>query len=128
MEKFFFLENNIDLVNKIISTTGQVIPVVEEQETISPAIFDTFKKILDFLNKILEILPDIKISSAGEELNIKSTITEKLNELTEIWIAFPNRNVDILDAWMYFDFWWSEYYKKAKILKNSDSSIFLSMN
>ena len=124
MEKFFFLENNIDLVNKIISTTGQVIPVVEEQETISPVIFDTFKKILEFLNKILEILPDIKISSAGEELNIKLTITEKLNELTEIWIAFPNRNVDILDAWMYFDFWWSEYFKKLKYSRTQIAQFF----
>jgi hypothetical protein len=127
MKDYFSYENNIIMVDLIVKSTNDLVPLVMKNTDIDSTISETITLILKFLEKILKLLPDLL--SQDNPYNIKKQNTiETLSIVIEAWENFRNEPIDFRFAWDEFHHWWKEIHKDLLIIQRSSHTIYLSMN
>lgn len=126
---FVFLENEqqFNLLNAIMNSTKELIPLLRLNFNLDNNIHKTITKIFQFLDKTLKLLP----SSITRQTSFRfpnEEIQESFNHVMKCWDSFPEEKDKFFEAWEEFDFWWEEYKRSADQFKNLKNKVYISMN
>jgi len=127
MNDYFAYENNIIMVDLIVKSTNDLVPLVMKHIDIDNTISETITLILKFLNKILNLLPEV-LSDENPYSTKKKLIKDTLSNVIQSWERFQQDPVDFRFAWDEFHYWWQEIQEDLLQMQNSKHTIFLSMN
>lgn len=120
-------ENQIELLSSIVKSTGEMVKLIRSGIKLSMLMEDTFEKIFGFLETSLPLIPDVLVFSG------KSGFTkEKLLESFET-MKFAKDNFDVMPneffkEWDKFQNNWDIFAKILNEVKNSQNTIYLSLN
>jgi hypothetical protein len=126
---YVFLENEqqYNLLNAIMNSTKELIPLLKLNFNVDNTIHKTITKILLFLNKTLKMLP----GSLTEKSSFRfpnEEILESFNQVLNCWDDFPESKDLFFEAWEEFEFWWCEYKRSTEQFRNLRNKVFISMN
>ena len=127
MSLFLPYDNQIKLINSIIVSTNKLLPLIKDNTELTDTINITILQIFQFLEKILDLVPDLLMTE--KKMNFyKEELTGSFNKVISNWETFTDNRDEFFDAWRDFNFWWKELNKTIEKLKESDNTIYLSMN
>lgn len=124
---YFSYENNIKMVDLIIKSTNDLVPLVIKHTDLDNTISETISLIFKFLRKILKALPDVLVSE-NEYNYVKDETMESFNDVIATWDDFRSNPNDFQMAWDDFYFWWQKMNKDLLDIQRSSHTVFLSMN
>jgi hypothetical protein len=117
----------MEMVNSIIKSTNELLPLLRENTPINRTIHNTISDILRFLYRVIEIMPDILISEKNNQ-KIKVNLEASFDRVLAGWNDFIIDKGEFFEAWEEFCLWWEEFERALKGLKEKNSTIYLSMN
>lgn len=118
---------HLDLIDLIVQTSDKLIPIFENNPELNEKIYKTVTMIYDFTANVIKSFPEL-ISSSNNRSNIKKELIASVDKVTESWHNLHESPSAFFDSWTEFKFWWDEYLKMIKEIKDSDNTITLSMN
>lgn len=124
---YFSYENNIKMVDLIIKSTNDLVPLVIKHSDLDNTISETISLIFKFLRKILKALPDVLVSENHYNY-VKDETMESFNDVMASWEDFRSNPHDFQMAWDDFYFWWEKMNKDLLDIQRSSHTVFLSMN
>ena len=127
MNPFLEYERKFELINSILDSTNNLIPLLELNFQLDEKICYTVKQLFDFLGKILETLPEVLISGRKIE-NFKSEIIDVFSGVRKGWENFNEDSSQFFQAWDEFYLWWETFKQESEDMENNANSIFISMN
>ena len=127
MKDYFSYENNITLVDLIIKSTNELVPLVVKHTNIDSNISETLALIFKFLIKIFNLLPEVFIAEGDYNYQKKQTKNSFLI-VVKNWDNFKDNPTEFKLSWDEFMFWWGKIHKKLLDIQKSKHTIFLSMN
>lgn len=125
IKEFFGLQ--LKLINKIISSIDELIPVLKRNDELDETIFNTIYEIFRFLFKLLGVIPDILVS----EQNYNGTKNELLvahDKVIKAWGDYLILPEEFFRAWEEFLFKWKNFETAIEHIIRSGNTIYLSMN
>jgi hypothetical protein len=127
MNDYFSYENNIIMVDLIVRSTNDLVPLVMKNPELDSTISDTITLILKFLDRILKLLPDV-LASQSQYNTKKRNIKIAATNVIETWENFKEDPLEFQLSWGEFHYWWTELQRDLLYIQRSQHTIFLSMN
>ncbi len=124
---YLSLENQVALIDSIVKSTDKLIPIIEHTKEFDETINHTIMQIFGFLSRVIVLLPDVLLSET-ENYCYKAGLIEAHERVIETWKEFRYEPQDFFDSWEEFSNYWAEYNEVLNKIRNSSSTIFLSMN
>lgn len=128
MEKDLAIKNHLQLVDSIIKSTEDLVKLLEKEITISNTIFNTISEIFNFLEKTINLLPDILILKNRDSRLSKKEIVDSYEDTKLSWFNFVIEQDDFFNKWNDFSNIWKKFYKALSYVNSSSNTIYLSMN
>lgn len=126
MDGFFLFENQMPLLDNVIQSTNQLMPILYHTDSVNDTIRTTIDQIFSFVSQILTLLPDI-LMSVNQMKNVKQELIASFNDVRLKWQDFDGHSEYLERAWMEFMFWWKEFLHSLENITNG-KTIILSMN
>ncbi len=127
MNPFLEYERKFELINSIVDSTNNLIPLLELNFQLDEKICYTVKQLFNFLGKILETLPETLISGKKME-NFKTEIIDVFSGVKRGWENFNEDSSQFFQAWDEFYLWWETFKQDSEDMEKDANSIFISMN
>ncbi len=127
MYNYFSYENNIIMVDLIVRSTNDLVPLVLRNSKLDGTIDDTITLILKFLGRIIDLMPDV-LANQNEYNTKKLNTKDAFSNVLETWANYKEKPTDFRYAWNDFYYFWRDIHKDLLYLQRSKHTIFLSMN
>jgi hypothetical protein len=126
MDGFFMFESQMPLLNNIIQSTNQLMPIIYENTPITETIHDTIDQIFLFIDKILVILPEMLLSENGM-VNLKKDLLKAFSRVIICWKEITIAFSELKYEWEIFLKLWNEFIISMENITNG-KTILISMN
>lgn len=123
----YFADTHIRLMNIIVKSTEEIIPVLAIHTDIDEQIHNTVKQIFEFLIKVIKNLPDFLIKDF-EFYKLKIKLFNRTNTLIQSWVDFKDKPDDFLSTWRQFADTWDIMYKQFEKADISDYVSYIPAN
>ena len=120
-------ESHFKLLKLIVNYINDLIPLIDNKNELSDSVNYSVKTIFDFVEKVVETLPNM-FNSQGDEQIIKRELLSSIRRVNNYW---KNSDVDIYEfeaSWDEFNFWWYEFIRTYYHMEKLKKSIFVSLN
>jgi hypothetical protein len=121
------LETHINIVNVIVASTNDIIPIIISNPRLDDSLKETMAQVFRFVERIISLLPDILITNKNTA-NHKNELISRIDKICQIIDQLPEEPIGLQDAWFEFNYWWKDLNDKMKEISASNNTIFLSMN
>lgn len=119
-------ESQMPLLNNIIQSTNQLMPIIYENTPITETIHDTIDQIFLFIDKILVILPEMLLSENGM-VNLKKDLLKAFSRVIICWKEITIAFSELKYEWEIFLKLWNEFIISMENITNG-KTILISMN
>jgi len=126
MEEYAILREQISMIQLIVKSTDEILPVLQSNEHPSETILQTMTTVLKYMNSLIERLPEILISETIPYP--KKELINSLNNVIDQWCACSPHCEKLSEYWEEFFFWWREFRRNYESMVRSERTIVLSMN
>lgn len=127
LNDYFTHENNIKMVDLIVISTNELVPLVIKHTELDDTISDTISLIFKFMKKILKVLPEVLVSE-NDYNYVKEETVDSFDDVMLTWENIKEKPQDFKMAWDEFYFWWEKIHKDLLEIQRSSKTVFLSMN
>ncbi len=126
MEQNDKFEDQITMIDFIVRSITEVMPLLKYKEINSDVISNTMSVVFRYLNKLIKQIPEIIISSSIPQP--RQELLENLTRVISLWQGEQPVGEELANTWEEFSFWWDEFFRIFNSLIESDRTIILSMN
>ena len=115
------------LLKMIVQNVDEILPLIGDMRSLSDTIKESVKTIFEFINKIIDILPEMATVNS-DKIFILKEMQHSLNRLEKVWKEEFSEVYFIKKEWDSFLYWWIEYFKGFYNLDEMREGLHLSLN
>lgn len=127
MSGFLTYDKQFELIDSIVKSTSQVMPILKKQDYADDKIRATMSMIFDFTDKILQKLPKVLLSKNNLDF-FKNELFVSIDRVKKYWEMYPDHKDLLVDEWEMFEEIWKTFYSRATEASKSEKTIFISLN
>ena len=115
------------LLKMIVQNVDEILPLIGDMRSLSDTVKESVKTIFEFINKIIEILPEMTTTNS-DKIFILKEMQHSLNRVNYVWKDEFAEVYLIKKEWDSFLYWWIEYFKGFYNLEEMRQGLNLSLN
>ena len=118
---------HFNLLKLIVQNVDELLPLIADKQSLSETVKDSVNTIFEFINKIIDILPEI-ITTTANKVFILKEMQYSLKRVAYAWNDEFSDIYIIKKDWDGFKSWWFEYFKGFYHLEEMKQGVNLSLN
>lgn len=115
------------ILKLIIQNVDELLTFVGNKQNLSEIIKDSVNTIFEFIDKIVDILPEMTTTNSNNILILKE-MKQALHRINYVWNDEFTDIYFIKKEWDSFLYWWFEYFKGYYHLEEMKQGLNLSLN
>ncbi len=121
------LQQQNEHIDKIMNSANELISLIDENITLDSKIRNAIDQILDCIDNILKLVPDMLIIGEKDRISKKEIVVLYRDALNE-WNKDNFAESEFLPKWKYFFVNWRKFKKNVEQTGGKEKTIYISLN